>query len=438
MAHCSIAPLPWMAFRSPASSASALKGTILASANPMQENSAIRMYSDENLHEKQPIMVSKGLISANREAQQVDSFSKKYPQELLHYGVMDLAPTGAILRQGDQHLEQSVIQKGVSLITREQQEEISVVPYSDGLNSVAAGKESGAKAIGKVRKRPARIVVPQIDQNFGFDEVGLSAGEVEFQVEGRDFCLASKKGGRKVMEDGYGVITDICGNSKQAFFGVFDGHGGCAAVDYVAEKLGKNIITAIEESEKSENQLEQAIEEGYLTTDKEFLSQGERGGTCAATVLVNDGELLVSNVGDCRVVLSRKGIADQLTKDHRVNREDERFRIESSGGFVSCCNGVWRVQGSLSVSRAIGDVYLKEWVISEPETNKLRLTSDCDFLVMASDGLWDKVTNQEAVDVVLRYKNSVESCKKLVDISSSRGCKDDITVMVINLKKFYS
>lgn len=55
------------------------------------------------------------------------------------------------------------------------------------------------------------------------------------------------------------------------------------------------------------------------------------------------------------------------------------------------CNGAWRVQGSLAVSRAIGDLHLKEWIISEPETKKLSLTSDCEFLIMASDGLWDKV-----------------------------------------------
>lgn len=59
----------------------------------------------------------------------------------------------------------------------------------------------------------------------------------------------------------------------QAFFGVFDGHGGRAAVDFVSNKLGKNIITAVAELDKEENQLELAIRTGYLTTDKEFLKQ---------------------------------------------------------------------------------------------------------------------------------------------------------------------
>ena len=66
------------------------------------------------------------------------------------------------------------------------------------------------------------------------------------------------------------------------------------------------------------------------------------------------------------------------------------------GGYIHCCNGVWRVQGSLAVSRAIGDMHLKEWIISEPEIQKLHLTSDCEFLIMASDGLWDKVNTFES------------------------------------------
>lgn len=65
------------------------------------------------------------------------------------------------------------------------------------------------------------------------------------------------------------------------------------------------------------------------------------------------------------------------------------------GGYVDCCRGVWRIQGSLAVSRAIGDRQLKQWVIAEPETTILRIDPECEFLVLASDGLWDKVTLQQ-------------------------------------------
>ncbi|KAI3909106.1 hypothetical protein MKW92_044227 [Papaver armeniacum] len=214
---------------------------------------------------------------------------------------------------------------------------------------------------------------------------------------------------REIMEDGYGIISDIMGDSKQAFFGVFDGHGGRAAMEYVVENLGKNIVSALGEVVQNgeDSQLENAIKEGYSLTDKDFLRQDVSSGACAATALLKNGELYVANAGDCRV-----------------------------GGNLSYRNGVWRVQGSLAVTRAIGDVHLKEWVISEPEIEKIRLTTDCEFLIIASDGLWEKVGNQEAVDLISRENRSIQSCKKLIQVSSSRGGRDDITVMVVDLQSF--
>ncbi|EHA8589739.1 putative protein phosphatase 2C 77 [Cocos nucifera] len=294
------------------------------------------------------------------------------------------------------------------------------------------------KAPRKTRKRPAKLVIPEACVSSEFDETckEKDTAEKELEVEGSEFCLVSRRGQRHVMEDGYEVITNIHGDSKQAFFGVFDGHGGRAAVDFVSKKLGKNIIRAVAELDKEDNQLELAIRSGYLATDKEFLCKGVSSGACAATAFIKDGELHVANVGDCRVVMCKQGVANALTRDHRAGREDERIRIESSGGYVSCRNGVWRVMDSLAVSRAIGDVNMKEWIISEPETNKFRITPDCEFIIMASDGLWDKVTDQEAVDVVMGHKNTLKSCKDLVDISCSRGNRDDATVMVVDLQRF--
>ncbi|KAG0494330.1 hypothetical protein HPP92_005324 [Vanilla planifolia] len=291
------------------------------------------------------------------------------------------------------------------------------------------------------KRRPAKIVIPPVGVGLGFGE-GFNGKEEksamrEMEVEGSVYSLASRTGTRHTMEDGYGVITDIHGDSKQALFGVFDGHGGRAAVDFVMEKLGKNIIRSVEEvNEKEEGSLKLAIKAAYLKTNQEFLSQGVRSGSCAATVLLKNGELHVSNVGDCRVVMSRKGVADALTTDHRPGREDERIRIENLGGFVNCRNGVWRVQDSLAISRAIGDIDMKEWVISEPDTKTFHLNQDCEFLIMASDGLWDKVGNQEAVDMVIKQRNWLQSCRDLVEMSCSRGNRDDITVMVVDLRSF--
>ncbi|GAB4861186.1 hypothetical protein Ancab_036343 [Ancistrocladus abbreviatus] len=291
----------------------------------------------------------------------------------------------------------------------------------------------------KMRKRPTRLVVPEYYPSMEFCRGSRKIENIEFEIEGEDYCLASRKGRKESMEDRYRVITDIKGDSKQAFFAVIDGHGGHAAAEYVAENLGKNIVKALEKvAEANDHGVEQAIREGYLVTDNEFLAQGVGSGACTASVLMKDGVLHVANVGDCRVVLSRKGIAATLTNDHHLSREDERSRVESTGGYVDCHNGVWRVLGSLAISRAIGDWHMKKWIIPEPDLAKVRLASDCEFLIIASDGLWNEVDEQEAVDVVSRERVTAESCRKLVEISCSRGNKDDITVMLINLRKFFA
>lgn len=73
----------------------------------------------------------------------------------------------------------------------------------------------------------------------------------------------------------------------------------------------------------------EAVRDGYLTTDAEFLKKHFGGGTCCVTALIQEGGLVVSNVGDCRAVMSRGGIAEALTSDHRPSRADEKERIET-------------------------------------------------------------------------------------------------------------
>lgn len=114
----------------------------------------------------------------------------------------------------------------------------------------------------------------------------------------------------------------------QAFFGVFDGHGGPKAAEFAAKNLDKNIRAGLLSS-RCEEGIESAIKKGYLTTDIEFLKEDVSGGTCSVTALIQKGDLVVSNVGDCRAVMSRGGVAEALTSDHKPSRKDERDRIEA-------------------------------------------------------------------------------------------------------------
>lgn len=79
---------------------------------------------------------------------------------------------------------------------------------------------------------------------------------------------------------------------------------------------------------------------------------------------------------------------------------------------MDCCHGVWRIQGSLAVSRGLGDRHLKPWVIAKPDTKILKIKPECEFLILASDGLWDKVSYQKCV--VMLWSVTRSKCCKLV------------------------
>lgn len=265
------------------------------------------------------------------------------------------------------------------------------------------------------RKRPPKLEIPTVVSAVlpsAFPHtVDLAEDAInEMTVDGSYYGISCKKGRREILEDTHKAVPDMHGDSRQAFFGVFDGHGGRKAADFAAEHLVHKITDALKEGEGS---IEAAVRSGYLAADAEFLQQRVSSGASCVTAIMKDGYLVVANAGDCRAVLSRAGTAEALTSDHRAGREDERQRIESLGGFVDNITGTWRVQGTLAVSRGIGDRHLKEWISAEPEVQKLRITADCEFLILASDGLWDAVTNQEAVDTARAFLQS-ESMKSEV------------------------
>ncbi|KAI3678510.1 hypothetical protein L6452_37805 [Arctium lappa] len=114
------------------------------------------------------------------------------------------------------------------------------------------------------------------------------------------------------------------------------------------------------------------------------------------------------------------------------------------GGYVDCSHGVPRVLVSLAVSRGIGDRTLKQWITSEPESKILKIVPEFEFMIMASDGLWDKVSNQEAIDLAPPFcvgndkLEPLSACKKLVELSASRGSNDDASVMIVQLHRFCS
>ncbi|KAK9279913.1 hypothetical protein L1049_013597 [Liquidambar formosana] len=311
--------------------------------------------------------------------------------------------------------------------------------YSSAASSFLSSTSSSSSPTLLKRKRPARLDIPIAPLSFAAP-VGTPSAASAVEDERDGYAVCCKRGRRAAMEDRYSAVFDLQGDPKQAFFGIFDGHGGAKAAEFAAENMDKNILDEV--VRRDEDEIEDAVKHGYLTTDSEFLKEDFRGGSCCVTALIRNGNLVVSNAGDCRAVISRGGIAEALTSDHRPSREDEKDRIEALGGYVDFCHGFWRIQGSLAVSRGIGDRNLKQWVIAEPETKIIRIKCEDEFLILASDGLWDKVGNQEAVDTIRPLCVGADkpeplfACKKLVDLSVSRGSADDVSVMLIQLGRY--
>ncbi|KAL8256625.1 hypothetical protein R6Q59_031692 [Mikania micrantha] len=235
------------------------------------------------------------------------------------------------------------------------------------------------------------------------------------------------------MED-YHVATFVeKGEHELGLFAIYDGHSGDCVPSYLQTHLFDNILKEREfwvDPKKS-------IFKAYLKTDEAILSHekglGRGGSTAVTAVLVNGQRLWVANLGDSRAVISKGGKAIQLTTDHDPNTE--RASIEHKGGFVSNMPGdVPRVNGQLAVSRAFGDISLKCHLRSDPAIQDTIVDAKTDLLMLASDGLWKVMENQEAVNIARKIKDPQKAAKRLISEALKRDSKDDISCVVVRFR----
>lgn len=247
-----------------------------------------------------------------------------------------------------------------------------------------------------------------------------------------NYGYASFKGKRASMEDYFETTISDLDGQMVAFFGVFDGHGGSRTAEYLKNNLFKNLSGHPDFIKDTKN----AIVEAFRQTDADYLSgenpqQRDAGSTASTAVMFGD-RILVANVGDSRVVASRAGSAIPLSIDHKPDRSDERERIEQAGGFIIWA-GTWRVGGVLAVSRAFGDKLLKPYVSAEPEIQEVEIDG-VEFLIIASDGLWNVLSNKDAVGIVQGITDAEAACRTLVQESYTRGSSDNITCIVVRFE----
>ncbi|GMQ01593.1 hypothetical protein CsSME_00048175 [Camellia sinensis var. sinensis] len=232
------------------------------------------------------------------------------------------------------------------------------------------------------------------------------------------------------MED-YHVAKFVQYHGRElGLFAIYDGHLGDSVPSYLQKHLFPNIL----KEEEFWTDPNRSISKAYERTDQAILSHspdlGRGGSTAVTAIIINGRKLWVANVGDSRAVLSRGGQAIQLTIDHEPNTE--RGSIEDRGGFVSNMPGdVARVNGQLAVSRAFGDKNLKSHLRSDPDVTNADIDGDTDLLILASDGLWKVMANQEAVDIAKKIRDPQKAAKQLVVEALHRESKDDISCVVV-------
>ncbi|KAF7083905.1 hypothetical protein CFC21_087638 [Triticum aestivum] len=307
------------------------------------------------------------------------------------------------------------------------------------------------------------------------------------------FGLSSMQGWRASMEDAHSALLDL--DNETAFFGVFDGHGGRVVAKFCAKYLHSQVLKS---EAYSSGDLGTAVHKAFFRMDE--MMRGQRGwrelsalgdkmnkfsgmiegliwsprgsdsknaeddwaleegphsdfdgptcGSTACVALIRNNQLVVANAGDSRCVISRAGQAYNLSRDHKPELVAERERILKAGGFIR----MGRINGSLNLARAIGDMEFKQnkflppekqIVTSNPDIN-VELCNEDDFLVLACDGIWDCMSSQQLVDFIHEHIHTESSlsavCERVLDrclapsTMGGDGC-DNMTMILVQFKK---
>ncbi|OAY85419.1 probable protein phosphatase 2C 50 [Ananas comosus] len=259
------------------------------------------------------------------------------------------------------------------------------------------------------------------------------------------------------------------------FFGVYDGHGGAKVANYCHDRIHAALVKELNNVNKGlggtsevdiKKQWERAFIDCFQRVDDEVggkaIHEGpseplapDTMGSTAVVAVVCSSHIIVANCGDSRVVLCRGKQVVPLSSDHKPNREDEQARIEAEGGTVINWQG-FRVSGILAMSRSIGDGYFKPYVIPVPEVTITPRAKEDECLILASDGLWDVMSNEEASElarkrILLWHKKNGTTPSSdqngeftdpaaqaaadfLAKVALQKGSKDNVTVIVVDLK----
>lgn len=278
-------------------------------------------------------------------------------------------------------------------------------------------------------------------------------GKLEFESCRFNTGKYSDIGLRNSMEDSDQILHNLFIDPFDvvSYYAVYDGHGGSKCSEYLKENLHKYFKKNLSGISEIEN-WPQHIYKACLDCDQDFREKfseiGRFMGSAAIVCLIVENKLIVCNIGDSRVVISRNGQAVQLSADHKPDLQEERKRIEDNGGIVL----FGRVMGKLAVSRAFGDFDLKTTseidkitgplVSVEPEINIYSLTQSDEFIIVGCDGLFEAYTNQKLVKLARDKLRKMHICEQdpqrvmreiVSEAVQTRSTSDNVTALLIAL-----
>ncbi|GMR56483.1 hypothetical protein PMAYCL1PPCAC_26678 [Pristionchus mayeri] len=283
--------------------------------------------------------------------------------------------------------------------------------------------------------------------------------------QGLKYAMASMQGWRVDMEDAHVAelsMGDTLPFSHWSFFAVFDGHAGSVAAEFAAsvvmetlkesEQLQRAAALAASKAghlcEESCRLLDEGLKAGFLALDDKIRDRldnvlgKDRSGTTAVCSIVTPSHIVLANLGDSRAVLSRRDIDSFGTEDHKPSNEKERQRIINAGGSVM----IQRINGSLAVSRALGDFEYKcntslsparQQVSPEPDVYFFQRQAVDEYLIIACDGIYDVMSNDELCSFVhSRLEVAKEGalskvCNEVLDACLQKGSRDNMTLLLV-------
>ena len=238
---------------------------------------------------------------------------------------------------------------------------------------------------------------------------------------------------RDYMEDKGKAIINFNSNPDNALFCLFDGHGGGEVSKYLQDnfpKFMKEILPI------NSGDAEMKLKNLFLKIDNKIKENNfyQVGATaCIVYITRENGRkiLYCANVGDTRCTLIKEFACHRLSYDDRASDENEYNRIIKQGGIVF--GG--RVYGQLMLSRAFGDWELKNYGVScEPHVIKINIEDDDKYVVIATDGVWDVMEDEDVYGLNKTAKNSLDFCRSILQTSLDKGSMDNISCFVIALK----